>query len=330
MAAKRTFTPAEWLHLTELVQAAALSGLTASRRWEAGELVFQGGTSLHLIYGSPRFSEDLDFIARSDAGLASALGGSLAHVRASLARQFPLVEVKVKARDPEGAIDPRNPRVFTLTLSEPNWHQALRVKVEFYVVGEQAINAYASHVQPVAKPVAPERAPRFRVDIAPTFIEAAEIVEILVDKVHALGDRNRIKERDIFDLWWICQETGTTPAAAAAQFVARSAAHFAMYPNGLPPLGLAASYLERAATMRTMLDGGLAPMIDAIARWLPPELDQPNMFASESSVRAMVEHAVACAEAAAREMEILARRLAQGELDAQQDEDDTPPADCPR
>ncbi|WP_454914424.1 nucleotidyl transferase AbiEii/AbiGii toxin family protein [Variovorax gossypii] len=330
MAAKRTFTPSEWLHLTELVQAAALSGLTASRRWEAGELVFQGGTSLHLIYGSPRFSEDLDFIARSDTGLASALGGSLAHVRASLARQFPLVEVKVKARDPEGAVDPRNPRVFTLTLSEPDWHQALRVKVEFYVVGEQSVNAYGSLVQPVAKPVAPQGAPRFRVDIAPTFIEAAELVEILVDKVHALGDRNRIKERDIFDLWWICQEMAMTPATAAEEFTARSATHFAMYPNGRPPLGLVESYLERAATMRAMLDSGLAPMVEAIGRWLPEELGQPSRYATESAVRAMVEHAIACAEAAAHEMERLAHRRAPDELDAQQDEDDAPPADCPR
>jgi hypothetical protein len=330
MAAKRTFTPTEWLHLTELVQAAALSGLTASRRWEAGELVFQGGTSLHLIYGSPRFSEDLDFIARSDVGLASALGGSLAHVRASLAREFPLIEVKVKARDPEGAVDPRNPRVFTLTLSEPNWHQALRVKVEFYVVGEQAVNAYGSHVQPVGKPAAPKGAPQFRVDIAPTFIEAAELVEILSDKIHALGDRNRIKERDIFDLWWICQQARMTPEAAVAQFVARSTAHFAMYPNGLPPLGLAESYLERAATMRRMLDGGLRPMIDAIARWLPQEPDRPNTFASEGSVRTMVEHAIACAEAAAQEMEHLAHRHASSERDSQLDEDDAPPADCPR
>lgn len=330
MPTKRTFTPTEWLHLTELVQAATLSGLTASRRWEAGELVFQGGTSLHLIYRSPRFSEDLDFIARSDVGLASALGGSLAHVRASLAREFPLVEVKVKARDPEGAVDPRNPRVFTLTLSEPNWHQALRVKVEFYVVGEQTVNSYGSHVQPVAKPDSPRGLPRLRVDIAPTFIEVAELVEVLVDKVHALGDRNRIKERDIFDLWWICDEMRMSPTAAAAQFVARSAAHFAMYPNGLPPLGLAESYLERAAKMRSMLDGGLASMIDAIGRWLPQELGQPNPLASESAVRAMVEHAVACAEAAAREMETLAQRLAQGDQDAQQDEEDHPPTDCPR
>lgn len=330
MAAKRTFTPTEWLHLTELVQAAALSGLTASRRWEAGELVFQGGTSLHLIYGSPRFSEDLDFIARSDAGLASALGGSLAHVRASLAREFPLVEVKVKARDPEGAADPRNPRVFTLTLSEPDWFQALRVKVEFYVVGEQSVNAYSSVVKPVKKPRAPDGKPQMRVDIAPAFIEAAELVEILVDKVHALGDRNRIKERDIFDLWWICEEMGMTPATAAAEFAVRSEAHFAMYPNGRPPLGLVESYLERAATMRTMLNGGLTPMVEAIGRWLPQELGQPSMFATETAVRAMVEHAIGCAEAAAHEMAHLAHRQAPDELDSPQEDDDAPPADFPR
>ena len=34
-------------------------------------MLFQGGTSLHLAHGSPRFSEDLDFLVNSSLKLES-------------------------------------------------------------------------------------------------------------------------------------------------------------------------------------------------------------------------------------------------------------------
>ena len=40
---KKTFNSQEWLHLTEVAHAAVLSGLMAAKRWEPGEVKFQGG-----------------------------------------------------------------------------------------------------------------------------------------------------------------------------------------------------------------------------------------------------------------------------------------------
>lgn len=306
---KRTFTPAQWLHLTELAHSAALAGLTTTKRWALGEIKFQGGTSLHLVHGSPRYSEDLDFLAKTDMGLQSALLGTLTHIRSSFAREFPQMAVTLKTRDEEGADTPRNPRVFTFAISEPDWHQTLKVKVEFYIVEETAIAAYQSTVMPI-RPVSTQ----MRVDIPPAYIETGDLSEILVDKIYALGDRKRIKERDLFDLWWICSQNRMGPDEVAQLFLDRHEAHFAMYPNSKSPSELAASYLERAAVMQSMLDtepGGLEPMIAAIGRWLPVD-DGPNVYASVAAVRGIVEHAIACAHSAARAMNMLVQDDAPG------------------
>lgn len=59
---KRQISASEAFDLRQALHVATLDALMASRRWEPGDLVFQGGTSLHLAHGSPRFSEDLDFL----------------------------------------------------------------------------------------------------------------------------------------------------------------------------------------------------------------------------------------------------------------------------
>src|SRR6185437_7330569 len=54
--ATERFEFAEWLHVE------CLAAILSLRPWPPGRFAFQGGTSLHLCYGSPRFSEDLDFL----------------------------------------------------------------------------------------------------------------------------------------------------------------------------------------------------------------------------------------------------------------------------
>lgn len=295
--AKRTFTPSEWFHLTELAHAATLSGLVAARRWSAGELKFQGGTSLHLVYGSPRFSEDLDFVTATTQGLQGAMRAATAHVKAAFAREFPQLTTSLKVRDEEGIPDPRNPRLFTLTLTEPDWHESLKVKVEFFIVDEKITQGYASEVRPVA----PLR-PKLRVDLPQVALETAVLEEILCDKLHALGDRARLKERDVFDLWWICTREGLTPGQAAAQFGGRYKYHLAMYPNGKSLPDLATALRDRAAALASSASDpkAFSGTHQAIARWLPQERGKPNLLASETNVRAMIEHSANCAQETAK------------------------------
>ena len=67
--AKRTLSAAEAFDLRQALHVSVLEALLASRRWEPGDLIFQGGTSLHLAHGSPRYSEDLDFLVKSTLDL---------------------------------------------------------------------------------------------------------------------------------------------------------------------------------------------------------------------------------------------------------------------
>lgn len=43
-----------------------LAGLVAAKSFSFEDIAFQGGTSLRLAWGSPRFSEDLDFLISMD------------------------------------------------------------------------------------------------------------------------------------------------------------------------------------------------------------------------------------------------------------------------
>lgn len=76
---KRHLTAAEAFDLRQALHVATLDALMASRRWEPGDLAFQGGTSLHLVHGSPRFSEDLDFLVNSSLKLNSISAAFEAH-----------------------------------------------------------------------------------------------------------------------------------------------------------------------------------------------------------------------------------------------------------
>jgi hypothetical protein len=69
--AKRQLTASEAFGLRQALHVATLDALMASRRWEPGDLIFQGGTSLHLTHGSPRYSEDLDFLVNSSLKLGA-------------------------------------------------------------------------------------------------------------------------------------------------------------------------------------------------------------------------------------------------------------------
>lgn len=302
--AKRTFTSIEWLHLTELAHAATLAGMLSARRWGPGELKFQGGTSLHLVYGSPRFSEDLDFVTATTKGLKASMTGAIAHVKAAFMREFPSLSVSLKVRDEEFIADPRNPRLFTITLAEPDWHQSLKVKVEFFIVAEQAQEAYESTVRPMMS-----LRPKLRVDIPQVHLETAQISEILCDKLHALGDRARLKERDVFDLWWICNQEGLSPRQAAELFGARHEAHLAMYPGGRALPELAGELRSRADALLALIgpEGDMGPTTQAIARWLPTSdgtaTGGSSLLASEQSTRVMVEHAANCALATAEVIE---------------------------
>lgn len=70
----RELSPTEVFEITQSMQVAALEAMMVTRDWQPGELIFHGGTSLHLVHGSPRYSEDLDFMVGTKVA-AEEMGG---------------------------------------------------------------------------------------------------------------------------------------------------------------------------------------------------------------------------------------------------------------
>jgi len=68
---RRPVTGDEATSIAEQMQFHALAALVEARRWQAGDVIFHGGSSLYFGYGSPRRSEDLNFLITVSAPTSS-------------------------------------------------------------------------------------------------------------------------------------------------------------------------------------------------------------------------------------------------------------------
>lgn len=186
MAQKRTLSAGEQHQLRETLQAATIAALMDSRRWQPGELAFQGGTCLHLAHGSVRFSEDLDFMVRGGLPLGGLPKEVLARLRLPPGVAQDLVPTITAAKDN------RNPHAFIVTLSGPNVIGSAKVKIELWNTSQDAIADLKLMVSQIRSEAGIQ-----------SYVPTLTLAEILADKVYALGARDRIKPRDIYDLWWI-------------------------------------------------------------------------------------------------------------------------------
>jgi predicted nucleotidyltransferase component of viral defense system len=189
MSKKRTLGALEAQHLRAILQYATLAALMDSRRWQPGELAFQGGTCLHLAHGSARFSEDLDFMVRG--------GLSLQGLSKEVQRRLQLLpgvpaDMTVTVASGKGA---RNPHAFMVTLAGPDVIGSAKVKIELWQTSATALASLKLVVKTIASPTGNQ-----------AFVPALTLDEILADKVYALGARDRLKARDVFDLWWLCEQ----------------------------------------------------------------------------------------------------------------------------
>lgn len=245
---KRSLSQTEERTLRAELQAATLAALMDSRRWEPGDIAFQGGTSLHLAHGSARFSEDLDFMIRgglSTDKLAKELGRRL---------KRPLSAASDLALSVTAHKGDRNPHHFYVTLSGPTVLGSVKVKVELWQTNDAALRSLQLLVSTVATPT------------SQTFVPTLTLSEIFCDKVYALGARERIKPRDLFDLWWLVQkgQTGCSPPSLLMRLEIYPA------PSGRAT-DTAARWLQNAALRLTELGNvDLKNKVTKdLARWLP-------------------------------------------------------------
>lgn len=244
---KRVLTPDEQLRLRRDLQAAALAALMDSRRWEPGDLVFQGGTCLHLAHGSARFSEDLDFMIR--AGLS--LQGIAQNVMRRL--QLPASvgqDLSVTASPGRAG---RNPHAFTLTLGGPRVIGSAKVKVELWQTDPLALGSIHVAVTTIGTAAGVQ-----------AFVPSETLEELMADKVYALGARVRLKPRDVFDLWWLKGQ------AAALLVPDALLQRLLIYPRG-DACTTARHWLAAARERQASMAQDRSPGVVAkdLARWLP-------------------------------------------------------------
>lgn len=163
------------------------------------DLTFQGGTSLRLCHGTPRFSEDLDFSggpgfeAARMAGLADALEKGLA-ARCGLDAAVTLPKSSRRRVLSEG-VSVSSWRIVIPSPSGGRGLPALRVKLD--------IDNAPSHTREVRR-VARHYAAQPDLDML-VAVQSRE--EILANKLVAfpasVATRNRPRYRDVWDLHWL-------------------------------------------------------------------------------------------------------------------------------
>jgi predicted nucleotidyltransferase component of viral defense system len=145
-------------------------------------LVFKGGTALRLAYGSPRFSDDLDFSA------TAAIGGKAFRQAAEAAmRGFPqitLVEALAK----------RFTLLAVYRIRAPAVPPTVSIRVEVSTRPEPWNRGRDLELRLLTSPVTP----------VTVLAHVATLDRLWTDKVAAFADRR--EPRDLYDLWFLAQK----------------------------------------------------------------------------------------------------------------------------
>ena len=142
-------------------------------------LIFKGGTTLRLVYGSPRFSEDLDFSLAKDA----------------LKGKFKPLIKKIVSSYTELSITDMEEKYYTylgeIKVREGYLTFPFRIKIE---ISKRQEKGYESELSLISSPVS----------TIECLGRVSTLEQLYKDKLLCLKDR--AKPKDVFDLWYICQK----------------------------------------------------------------------------------------------------------------------------
>lgn len=186
--ASERFEFAEWLHVE------CLAAILSLRAWTPGRFAFQGGTALHLCYGSPRFSEDLDFLLLDIKDLEGFTQHLASHLSKAALIRVAGSSIKVTANSHNAE---RNPMLFEARLAHPQVMTKLVVKMEFFKTPQPLIAPYQTELRQ------PRGTHSAYVMQIPALVPTATAQEIALDKFHAFPHRAYLKYRDVYDIWWL-------------------------------------------------------------------------------------------------------------------------------
>lgn len=98
--ARRPLTQTESRDIADTLHRLVLMELIEAGDWSCKNMAFQGGTSLHLVWDSPRYSEDLDFVLaeNEEEHLAHSMQKVRRKVQSWMAGKYPECKVEIKDR----------------------------------------------------------------------------------------------------------------------------------------------------------------------------------------------------------------------------------------
>lgn len=145
---------------------------------EAGRIFFKGGTALRLLFGSPRFSEDLDFSTDYNESEVIKL---LKKIEEKINKELSGLTIRALHKGKEGIR-------FRISYSQDTFQYPLSIRLDFH----RQKSVLHTHVSTLTT--------RFPVMIFPQISHVSE-EGILIEKFEALDARK--KGRDIFDIWFL-------------------------------------------------------------------------------------------------------------------------------
>jgi predicted nucleotidyltransferase component of viral defense system len=242
----------------ENVQICAVVSLMQDAQWRVRDVAFQGGTSLHLSWRSPRFSEDMDFLLtrrKTTQQIGRILQRTLKRTQERMLALDPLFSIELHNRTRDADKMP----VYQFIVTHPSRVRRVLVKCEFWRVDDDYLAGYPIEL----------RTPAATGDIVSHVgipIPAASLQSAYADKLSAFATRPYLKSRDVFDLWWIGTQTNADidHNQAAVQFLHNVSAYDTL--DGLPP----------AQALRKFLGYDSKAIFDSaskdLQRWLPSGL----------------------------------------------------------
>ena len=146
-------------------------------------LIFKGGTALRLVYGSPRFSEDLDFSLTED----------------NLKGKFKPLVKKIISPYPELLITDLEEKYYTylgeIKITQDYLPSPFRIKIE---ISKRRERAYKSDLALISSSLSTVQC----------LVRVATLKQLYKDKLICI--KERAKPKDVFDLWYICQKLKKT------------------------------------------------------------------------------------------------------------------------
>lgn len=165
--------------MREFLQLTFLSYLYQNKKGR--QIYFKGGTAIRLLFGSPRFSEDLDFSTLYDKKQIKEI---LQGLEKTIQKELPEIKILFLYSGKTGLR-------YRIKYQSPNFKYPITIRLDFTMVKKIE--------QEMFSPLITE----FPVAVFPLVSHLSE-TEILAEKICALATRN--KGRDFFDVWYLLEK----------------------------------------------------------------------------------------------------------------------------